>query len=138
MVFPASGSYIFGIIKRLYWLLPSLLADPFDIAERLFNVTYVAPPYLVWILVGLGLFIASFLTYRELYVSNKKIVERETATSLPRREGALGVAHMYALLDIQHQMKAVHGHSDDNGLEADLRDGISLSDLMKRDCTKCG
>src|SRR4030043_1730793 len=60
------GSFIIGILKKIYWLLPSLLSDPFDIAERWFGINNYAPQWLFWVLIGLGLFIASFLTYNDL------------------------------------------------------------------------
>jgi hypothetical protein len=59
-------SFVWGITKRLYWLLPSLLSDPFDIAERWFRLNYDAPPYLVWILIGIGFFIAALLEYHSV------------------------------------------------------------------------
>jgi hypothetical protein len=59
-------SFLWGITKRIYWLLPSLLSDPFDITERWFGLNYDAPPYLVWILIGLGLFIAALLEYHNI------------------------------------------------------------------------
>ena len=57
------GRFLLGILARIYWLIPSLLSDPFDIAERWFGVNYIAPPNMFWILLLVGFFIASFLTY---------------------------------------------------------------------------
>ena len=50
----------------MYWLLPALLLDPFDLAERLFKVNYDVPQWLAWVLAGFGIFIAMLLTYHEL------------------------------------------------------------------------
>lgn len=55
-----------GILKRIYWLLPALLLDPFDLARTLFGISYDAPLWMIWLLVGTGLFIAGALTYHEL------------------------------------------------------------------------
>ena len=135
---PVLKRYFWGIIKRLYWLLPSLLADPFDVTERWFNLMYTAPPYLVWILVGIGFLIASFLTYRELYIESKVELAKKSKPTVLREKSRLSPDHIAALADIEQQMEKVHGHSDYFGLAADLRDGVLASDLMERSCIRCG
>lgn len=60
------GIFLLGILKRIYWLIPSIASGPFDIAERWFGMNYTAPPYTFWALLLIGLFIASFLTYYDL------------------------------------------------------------------------
>jgi len=132
---PPLKKYIWGIVKRFYWLLPSLLSDPFDIPERWFNIVYTTPSYLVWVLIGIGLFIASFLTYRELYVESAK---KDVPTATLQRRTHLNLSHQKALLNIVGHMERIHGHSDRFGLEADMLDGILVSDLMKRPCSRCG
>jgi len=64
---------LFGTIKRIYWLLPSLLTDPFDFAERWLKVNYTAPSYMFWILLFIGYLIASVLTYHELREQKRKL-----------------------------------------------------------------
>jgi hypothetical protein len=58
------GLLCFGILKRIYWLLPALVTDPFDILERL-GLHINVPPAISWTLAGLGFFAATFLTYHE-------------------------------------------------------------------------
>jgi hypothetical protein len=88
-IFESTGLLFLGILKRLYWLIPSLLSDPFDISERWLKVTYEAPQWAFWLLLSLGLSIAIILTYHELRVKvvklekqlddrDKKKAERET------------------------------------------------------------
>ena len=60
------GLFLVGILKRLYWLLPSILSNPFDIAERWLGIHYDPPQWLFWVLLEIGLFIASFLTCYEV------------------------------------------------------------------------
>ena len=60
------GTFTFGIFTRMYWLLPSLASDPFDIAERWLGMNYDAPQWLFWVLLGVGLFVAAFLTYNDV------------------------------------------------------------------------
>ena len=60
------GYFFLGILKRIYWLIPSILSDPFDIAERWFGVIYTAPPNTFWVLLFIGFFIAAFLTYNDI------------------------------------------------------------------------
>ncbi len=57
---------LLGIVKRLYWLAPALFTDPFDFLKKWFKVSYEPPPFLFWILLSLGLGIATALTYHEL------------------------------------------------------------------------
>lgn len=58
--------FTLGVAKRIYWILPALVLDPFDLAERFFKVNYEVPQPLSWILFGIGLFIASYLTHHAL------------------------------------------------------------------------
>lgn len=64
--------FLWGIIKRCYWVIPSLLTDPFDIAERL-GMTCPVPSYLFWLLFGLGIFVAAFLTYHDMRRKNREL-----------------------------------------------------------------
>jgi hypothetical protein len=59
---------LWGIIKRLYYLVPSLFTDPFDFMERWFQVTYQPPLFLFWLLLTLGILVAVVLTFHELRV----------------------------------------------------------------------
>lgn len=68
---------LFGILKRIYWLLPALLLDPFDLAERLFKVNYDMPQWGAWVLASLGVFVTIVLTYHELRMQ-KVALERPT------------------------------------------------------------
>lgn len=61
-----------GIGKRAYWLLPVLILDPFDLLEALFDVHYDPPQWAVWALFGLGLFVASGITYNEARTQSKR------------------------------------------------------------------
>jgi hypothetical protein len=58
--------FLWGIIKRIYWILPTLILDPFDLAKRIFNINYNMPQWSVWTLFVLGCLIACILTYHEL------------------------------------------------------------------------
>lgn len=59
-----------GILKRIYWLLPTLITDPFDVLERL-GVYMNVPQWASWLLFYLGLAVAITLTYHELRQKNK-------------------------------------------------------------------
>ena len=87
------GSFIVGILKKIYWLLPSLLLDPFDMFQRWCGVNYAPPVWLFWLLLGLGLFIAAFLTYNDV---KRKLDERgeefyfePTGASVTTKEGSV-------------------------------------------------
>lgn len=73
-----------GILKRIYWLIPVLFLDPFDFAERWFNVTYEAPQWLMWVLVAIGFAIAITLTYHELR-TQKVNVDRQVENLIDAR-----------------------------------------------------
>ena len=53
-----------GVIKRIYWLVPAMVTDPFDVLDRL-GVHMNIPPIISWLLVGLGFMIAITLAYHE-------------------------------------------------------------------------
>ena len=59
-----------GTLKRVWWYLPPLLLDPFDIAERLFGRSYLVPQWIAWLLFGLGWAAAIIATYHELRMKN--------------------------------------------------------------------
>lgn len=58
--------FLWGVIKRIYWILPTLILDPFDLAKRVFNINYGMPQWSIWTLFVLGWLIACILTYHEL------------------------------------------------------------------------
>jgi len=45
--------------------------------------------------------------------------------------------HSIAIWEVSETMYRVHGHSDDDGLRADVKDGVLVSDLLSRNCTRC-
>jgi hypothetical protein len=57
---------VIGVLKRIYWILPTLLLNPFDIVERLFNVSYEVPQWAIWSLFAAGWVVAILLAYHEL------------------------------------------------------------------------
>ena len=65
-ILKSTGLLFGGILKRFYWLIPSLSSDPFDISERWFRVTYEAPWWMFWVLLFCGFTVASILTHHEL------------------------------------------------------------------------
>ena len=87
--------FVWGNIKRWYYLLPALCTDPFDFAERWFKVTYESPQYLVWVLVAIGFAIASIATYHELRTQKLKaeslLNAKPAITVLPEADGCLRV-----------------------------------------------
>jgi len=77
MGFPKSlGLLLLGVLKRLYWVVPSLFTDPFDFMERWFKMMYQPPSFLFWLLLSLGLILAIALTYHELRMQNIKVEGR--------------------------------------------------------------
>ena len=53
-MFESAKQYARGIIKRLYWLAPTLFLDPFDFAERYWGIMYNPPQWLAWVLLTIG------------------------------------------------------------------------------------
>ncbi len=76
----SARQYAKGVLKRLYWLAPTLFLDPFDIAERYFGIMYSAPQWLVWVLLVIGFLIAGGLTYHELRAQKCTLEKRLDAT----------------------------------------------------------
>ena len=135
------GLFFLGVFKRLYYLIPSLLSDPFDVAERWFNVMFEPPEWLFWVLLSVGLLVAISLAYHEVRMQSVRFDESSKGTllTLTKPKGRyLSSSHRITLWEIEQQMELVHRHSDHDGLEADIRDGVLVGDLMKRNCTRCG
>ena len=65
-LFKSLRLFVIGILKRIYWILPTLVLDPFDFIERLLNVNYDVPLWAIWTLFTIGWMIAIVLTYHEL------------------------------------------------------------------------
>ncbi len=66
----STGLFIWGVIKRIYWVLPTLILDPFDLLEKLFNVNYQMPQWSIWTLFSLGCLIAMVFTFHDLRMKN--------------------------------------------------------------------
>ena len=58
--------FTIGVFKRIYWILPTLILDPFEIAEKLLGVSYDVPQWAIWLLFAAGWVVAILLTYHEL------------------------------------------------------------------------
>jgi cytochrome c-type biogenesis protein CcmH/NrfG len=86
------GLLFIGVLKRLYYLIPSLLSDPFDILERWGKMTYDPPQWLFWVLLAIGLFFAVAMTYNELR-TQKRNLEKQVDDKAKKQEirKALGV-----------------------------------------------
>jgi len=70
--FKSASKFLIGTVKRVQWYLPPLLLDPFDIAERVFRMTYFIPQWVAWTLFALGWLVAMLLTYHELRMQTIK------------------------------------------------------------------
>lgn len=99
-------------------------------------VNYVAPQWLVWVLIALGFMIAATLEYHDLRKHNILLEQApKTATNLnPRSQDK------EAILTLSSQMIDIHkhGHMDDVGIKTDYCDGIDINEIIKRDCSICG
>lgn len=127
---------IWGVLKRWYLLAIAVLSDPWGLAEELgmpVSIPYPINIALFWFFLGLAI----VLTYHDLRKSNIELKEKsEKATKLyPKKR--LSLSHRMTLIDIERQMEIIHGHSDHNGLETDMLDGILAGDLMKHNCHRC-
>ena len=78
----STREFLSGIFRRLYWLLPLLLLDPFDLAERLTGVNYDVPQWVAWCLAGVGFFMAALLTYHDLRTKQPKSSQGEMPNEL--------------------------------------------------------
>lgn len=86
MVFIKSiGLLLLGVLKRLYYLIPSLFSDPFDVLERWFKVIYEPPQWLFWVLLSVGLAIAIILAYHEVRMQ-KVNLERQLDDKAKKKE----------------------------------------------------
>ena len=132
--------FIWGVIKRGYWLFVSLVTDPFDIAERVFNMTYEPPTWTFGLLLGIAVFIAGFLTYHDLRKEVQVAIDKPITVVKNVLQSKRKMRHddWIVKMDLCSQMYEKHGHSDDSGIVKDILDGIDTNEILQRNCTKCG
>jgi hypothetical protein len=73
--FKSAGLFIFKTVTKIYWVLPTLVLDPFDLLKRIFNIDYQPPQWSIWLLFSLGCFTAMLLAYHELRIKNLQLSE---------------------------------------------------------------
>ena len=135
--------FLCGVCKRAAWFIPPLVLDPFDIAGKVFGMSWIVPQWSALSLFVLGWIIAIILTYHELRMQNvgleRDIKGKATiSTVLAKPKKYLRADHSMALSEVAERMERIHGHSDIDGLRADVKDGVLVSDLLSRNCTRCG
>jgi hypothetical protein len=82
--------------------------------------------------------IASYLAYRDLFIQAEKAKNTILRAPILNPKTRLSFSHRNAIWDVACLMDKEHGHDDREGLEADVRDGVLVTDLMSRNCTICG
>jgi len=125
-----------GISK--HWLAPTVL-EIAGLVQLLFGWgSPMIPNEVAWGLVVVGVLLAGYLAYHDLYVTSQKEQSNKTAElrKVPYRRA--NASQQGVIWDIAETMRNVHGHSDDNALEQDYLDGVIASDLLNRPCTICG
>jgi len=65
--------FLWVFSKHLYTFLIIFASDPFDFAERWFNVNYQPPFWLFWLLVAIAVSVSIILTIRELRQKTKRL-----------------------------------------------------------------
>lgn len=139
----STRNFLWGIIKRFYFLIPSLFTDPFDFMERWFGIVYTPPPYLFWVLLGLGVFIAGLFAYHELGMQSLKLKSEvsdktKSITITPRDKRGDIIPNINVVSNLCSQMRTLHGAEDYDGIKRDVRDGIDINVILSRKCTICG
>ena len=91
-------------------------------------------------ILGVCLLFACFLVYHDMRMDLMRSVpaptEKPLTLTLPKKY--LLSDHNIAIWDVSEAMRKKHGHSDDDGLRADVKDGVLVTDLLSRNCTRCG
>jgi hypothetical protein len=64
--FKSSWLFFKGIFVRIYWLLPALILDPFDLIEKWTRFRYNPPIWIVWLITMIGLVVAVTRTYHAM------------------------------------------------------------------------
>ena len=80
-----------GTLKRVWWYLPPLLLDPFDLLERLWGWVYPVPQWIAWALFGFGWFIAVMVTYHEMRIAKVRL-EKKLEDSEKRKMQRAGLS----------------------------------------------
>lgn len=86
MEFAASAvSLLWHTSRRVYTLIPALLLDPFDIAERYFGLMYEVPIPVIWGVFSVGVFVAVALAHHDIRMGKKRLEQRsEQKTDIQR------------------------------------------------------
>jgi hypothetical protein len=134
-------SLCWGVIKRLYWIIPGLVTDPFDVLERLLGVHMNVPPSISWILVGLGFLVAVLLTYHEermraVIATQELAIYKKQVVRPPR--GKLTATDYFVIDNLNSQMWDLHGHGDREGIMQDYQNNVDTDIILERKCTQCG
>jgi hypothetical protein len=132
--------FITAVLQKWGWLVTGIFGGGVFVLNLLGINPSVSRTIGVTILV-VCLLIACFLAYHELriqFVQEKETWKRNSMALSKPIDGHIRSSHSIALLEVEERMETIHGHSDHEGLESDFRRGVLASDLMKRDCTRCG
>jgi hypothetical protein len=134
------GSLCWGVIKRLYWIIPGLVTDPFDVLDK-WGVHMNVPPVISYALTGLGFSIAVLLTYHEQRM--KAIIAVQERDSLKKQavrppRGKLTPADRIVISNLNSLMWDLHGHGDEDGITSDYQNNVDTDIILERKCTQCG
>jgi len=126
---------LFGVIGRYDDVrsVAPFLPEPLNI--------FTIIPSFVWFV--LGLLIIAYIVFEGAYqymclllsdIKDKTLMP----TVLTKPKKYLRANHSLALSGVTERMESIHGHSDPDGLRAEAKDGVLISDLLSRNCTRCG
>ena len=94
--------FAWGIVKRWYVLLPALALDPFDLVERFSEREWDPPLWMMWAIFGFSLFVAAWLTYREIWIDSS--INRLVKLLSLRREGERLVGNFREIIQIANNV----------------------------------
>ncbi len=132
----ATTSFFRGILQKWWWIVTGLVGGLQSVAS-ITGIESTIPWYVGIAVLAVCLLIASFLSYCDLYARTEAQQQRNLVLSKPKGK-FIHSSHRMSIWEVSNQMDTIHGHVDDDGLEADVRDGVLVGDLMTRPCTRCG
>jgi hypothetical protein len=128
-----------SITKRWGWLVGSVIGGMLSAMNLLGIYPSISWVVGVFIMV-VCLLIAAYLAYRDLYMELQIKITKlpSTQTAQLQRRTKLSLSDTMAMADVITRMEKIHGHSDEAGIQSDLEAGYSASDLLSRNCSRCG
>lgn len=121
--------WLVSFTKHLYAFIILFASDPFDLADRWLNINYHPPSWLFWVLLGLAISIAVWLTTRD-------IRQEKTRLAITRIPKLLNMMDKRLKRKVGVRVKSIKGKCNRDSREIQKLNGVLKSCLAVLGVTK--